>query len=80
MANYPPQNALFLLLMVEVLEGMPPPAELGVFLERPVKVRIPAVLACLSLQGHQLGVHGSQDIDRALVHIPLRVGVRLLSR
>ena len=66
--------------MVEVLEGMPPPAELGVFLERPVKVWIPAVLACLTLQGHQLRVHGPQDIDRALVYVPLRVSVRFLPR
>ncbi len=67
-------------LVVEVLEGVPPPAELGVFLERPVKVRIPAVLACLALQGHQLSVHGPQDVGRALVHVPLRVGVCFLPR
>ncbi len=64
--------------MVEVLEGVPSPAELGVLLERPVEVWIPAVLATLTLQGHQLGVHGPQDVDHALVHISLRVGVRLL--
>jgi hypothetical protein len=41
---------------------------------------VPLVLSRLALQGHQLSVHGPQDVDRALVHVPLRVGVRLLSR
>ncbi len=66
--------------MVEVLEGVPPSTELWVLFERPVKVRVAAVLARLTLQSHQLGVHRSQDIDRALIHVPLRVRVRLLSR
>ena len=65
--------------MVEVLEGVPPPTELRVVFKRPVKVRVPPVLARLTLQSHQLGVHGPQDVDRALVHVPLRVSVRLLS-
>ncbi len=65
--------------MVEILEGVPTSAELGVLLECPVEIRVPTVLARLTLQGHQLGVHGPQDIDRALVHVPLRVSVCLLS-
>ncbi len=66
--------------MVEVLKGVPPPAELRVLLERPVEVRVPAILARLTLQSHHLGMHGPQDVNRALVHVPLRVSVRLLSR
>ncbi len=66
--------------MVEVLEGVPPSTELWVLFERPVKVRVTAVLARLTLQSHQLGMHRPQDVNRALVHVPLRVSVRLLSR
>jgi hypothetical protein len=36
---------------------VPPPAELRIFLERPVEEWLPAVLACLTMQGHKLGVH-----------------------
>ena len=66
--------------MLEVLEGVPPFTELRVLFKRPVKIRVSAVFAGLPLHRHQLGVHGPQDIDRALIHIPLRVGVRFLSR
>ncbi len=66
-------------LVVEVLEGVPPSTELRVLFERPVKVRVSAVLAGLTLQSHQLGMHGLQDIDCTLIHVPLRVRVRLLS-
>ncbi len=57
--------------MVGVLEGVPPSTELGVVFQRPVKVWVPAVLAGLPLHRHQLGMHGPQDVDRALVHVPL---------
>jgi hypothetical protein len=43
-------------LVVEVLEGVPPPTELRVLFERPVKIRVSAVLASLPLHRHQLGV------------------------
>ncbi len=66
--------------MVEVLEGVPPSAELWVLFERPVEVRVTAILARLTLQSHQLSVHRPQDVDCALIHVPLRVRVRLLSR
>ena len=58
--------------MVGVLEGVPPSTELGVVLQCPIKVWESAVLAGLSLHCHQFGVHGSQDVDRALIHVPLR--------
>ncbi len=35
--------------MVQVLKGVPPPAELGVLLERPIEVWVSAILACLTL-------------------------------
>ncbi len=59
--------------MIKVLESMPPPAELGVLFERSIKVRESTILACLTLHGHEFGVHGSQDVDRTLIHIPLGV-------
>ncbi len=66
--------------MVEVLEGVPPSTELRVLFKRPVEIRLSAVFAGLPLHRHQLGVHGPQDIDCALIHVPLRVRVRLLPR
>jgi hypothetical protein len=48
--------------VVQVLEGVPPPAELGVLLEHPVKVGVSAVLARLTLHCHELGMHGPQDV------------------
>ena len=58
--------------MVGVLEGVPPSTELRVILQRPIKVWESAVLAGLPLHRHQFGMHGSQDVDRALIHVPLR--------
>jgi hypothetical protein len=66
--------------VVEVLEGVPPSTELRLLFERPVKIRVSAVLTSLPLHRHQLGMHGPQDIDCARIHVPLRVRVRLLSR
>jgi hypothetical protein len=53
--------------VVQILKGVPPPVEFGVLLKRPIEVWVPAILACLTLQGHELGMHGPQDVDRALV-------------
>jgi hypothetical protein len=66
--------------VIEVLECVPSPAELKILLEGPIEVGVATVLACLTLHGHEFGVHGPQDVDRALVHIPLRVHVSLFSR
>ncbi len=64
--------------MIQILEGVPPPAELGVLLERPIEVGVSAVLACLTLHGHELSMHGPQDVNRALIYVPLRVRIPLL--